>query len=84
MTDQEFSTLVNAFVQEYRSNSLIAAFACQSGEVLVSGIRSDDGWVTINGTHVKINDEGVAESGGKLKGMSFSKAKSIKSMLYIA
>ena len=41
--------------------------------------RYDDDWVTINGTHVKINEEGVAESGGKLKGMSFSKAKSIKS-----
>ncbi len=37
----------------------------------------DDGhWVTINGTHVLIDDEGVAQSGGKLKGMAFSKAQS--------
>ena len=36
----------------------------------------DDDWVTINGTHVLINEEGVAQSGGKLKGKSFGSAKS--------
>lgn len=38
-----------------------------------------DDWVTIKGTHVLIDENGVAQSGGKLKGMTFSKAKSIKS-----
>lgn len=36
----------------------------------------DDDWVTIKGTHVLIDDDGVAQSGGKLKGMKFEKAKS--------
>ncbi len=67
MTTQEFDTAVVAFVQAYRGKEDIPA------------IRDDDeGWVTINGTHVLIDDEGVAQSGGNLKGKNFSKAKSQK------
>ena len=43
-----------------------------------SDSRTDEGWVTINGTHVLTDKEGNAVSGGKLKGMNFSKAKSQK------
>lgn len=35
----------------------------------------DENWVTINGTHVLIDENGVAQGGGKLKGMSFKDAK---------
>jgi hypothetical protein len=38
----------------------------------------DDGWVTIKGTHVLLQN-GVAVGGGKLNGMTFSNAKSTKS-----
>lgn len=38
----------------------------------------DENWVTINGTHVLIDENGVAQGGGKLKGMSFKDAKSQK------
>lgn len=39
----------------------------------------DDDWVTIKGTHVMLGEGGVAMGGGKLKGMTFSNAKSQKS-----
>lgn len=39
----------------------------------------DDDWVTVKGTHVLLGEGGVAQSGGKLKGMTFSKSKSTKS-----
>lgn len=38
----------------------------------------DENWVTINGTHVLIDKNGVAQGGGNLKGMSFKDAKSQK------
>ena len=38
----------------------------------------DENWVTTNGTHVLIDENGVAQGGGKLKGMSFKDAKSQK------
>lgn len=38
-----------------------------------------ENWVTINGTHVLIDENGVAQSGGKLKGKEFKGAKSQKS-----
>lgn len=38
----------------------------------------DENWVTINGTHVLIDENGVARGGGNLKGMSFKDAKSQK------
>ena len=38
--------------------------------------RLDDEWITVKGTHVLVDDEGNAKSGGKLKGMQFSRAKS--------
>ena len=51
---------------------------------VLSGIRKrwqsrmdDDGWVTIKGTHVLL-EGGVAVGGGKLKGMTFSNARSTK------
>lgn len=37
-----------------------------------------ENWVTINGTHVLIDENGVAQGGGKLNGMSFKEAKSTK------
>ena len=40
---------------------------------------SDDiDWITINGTHVPLDDKGNAVGGGNLKGQSFSNAKSEK------
>lgn len=42
------------------------------------GIRYDDDWVTINGTHVLIDENGNAQGGGKLKGMNFKDANSTK------
>lgn len=38
----------------------------------------DENWATINGTHVLIDENGVAQGGGNLKGMSFKDAKSQK------
>lgn len=38
----------------------------------------DENWVTINGTYVLIDENGVAQGGGNLKGMSFKDAKSQK------
>lgn len=38
----------------------------------------DENWVTINGTHVLIDENGVAQGGGNLKGMSIKDAKSQK------
>lgn len=38
----------------------------------------DENWVTINGTHVLIDENGVAQGRGNLKGMSFKDAKSQK------
>lgn len=40
--------------------------------------EDEDDWVTINGTHVLLNEEGVAQGGGKLAGKTFSNAKSQK------
>lgn len=37
---------------------------------------ADENWVTINGTHVLIDKNGVAQSGGKLVGKEFTKARS--------
>ena len=39
---------------------------------------AEDDWVTIKGTHVLLGEEGEALSGGKLKGMKFSNAKSVR------
>lgn len=38
----------------------------------------DVDWITVNGTHVPLDDDGNAIGGGKLKGEKFSKAKSQK------
>ena len=38
----------------------------------------DDDWITVNGTHVMIDENGTAKSGGKLSGKTFSKAMSSK------
>jgi hypothetical protein len=40
--------------------------------------RLDDDWVTIKGTHVMIDENGVAQGGGKLSGMKFEQARSVK------
>lgn len=45
------------------------------------GINTDDDdedWITVGGTHVLLGEGGVALSGGKLKGKTFSQAKSQK------
>ena len=39
----------------------------------------EDSWVTINGTHVLIDENGVAQGGGKLKGQQFEHTKPKKS-----
>lgn len=36
----------------------------------------DDDWITVNGTHVMIDESGIAKNGGGLKGKSFSRASS--------
>ena len=36
----------------------------------------DEQWITVNGTHILIDDEGTAQNGGDLKGMSFPDAES--------
>lgn len=36
-------------------------------------------WITVNGAHIPLNDEGKAMAGGDLKGEDFSKAKSEES-----
>lgn len=38
----------------------------------------DEDWVTINGTHVLLNGAGEAQSGGRLKGKTFTAAESEK------
>lgn len=51
------------------------------GEVIDLADREnadDEDWVTIKGTHVLLNEQGVAQSGGKLTGKTFSHAKSVK------
>ena len=40
--------------------------------------EDEEDWVTIKGTHVLIDENGVAQGGGKLKGMTFERAKSNK------
>lgn len=47
--------------------------------VLKEPHMDDEDWITINGTHVLIDENGNAKSGGKLTGMNFSEAKSQKS-----
>lgn len=46
-------------------------------------LRADADWITINGTHVPLDDKGNVESGGPsgLQGMNFKQAKSSKSQL---
>lgn len=41
--------------------------------------RQDEDWITVNGTHIPLDDNGNAVGGGKLKGKNFSRAKSQKS-----
>lgn len=43
------------------------------------GDAADEDWITVGGTHVLLGEGGVAMSGGKLKGKTFSRAKSQKS-----
>ena len=63
MTTQEFDKAVAAFVLAYRTGDLRA---------------DDEGWITVNGTHVLLNESGKAQSGGGLKGKTFATAKSTK------
>ena len=70
-----------------RKEELFPSFA-YSLDVLVKKVGADDGeifyryddedWVTIKGTHVLLNENGEALSGGKLKGMTFANAKSVR------
>lgn len=39
----------------------------------------DVDWITVNGAHIPLDDDGVAKAGGQLKGKNFSQAKSQKS-----
>lgn len=47
-------------------------------QYICNSTRMDDDWITVNGTHVLVSEEGVAKSGGNLKGKPFSKAQSSK------
>ena len=40
--------------------------------------REDEEWITVNGTHIPLDESGNAVGGGKLKGKNFSGAKSQK------
>ena len=42
------------------------------------GGHLDEDWITVNGTHIPLDDDGNAIGGGKLKGKNFSRAKSEK------
>lgn len=45
---------------------------------LRGGGHLDEDWITVNGTHIPLDDDGNAIGGGKLKGKNFSRAKSEK------
>lgn len=63
-----------------RIDDIIGAEEADKYRDILSRYRADEeDWVTIKGTHVLIDENGVAQSGGKLKGMVFANAKSVKS-----
>lgn len=76
VTDKLFYYLVDCVEN---GDDETAATASDLIRYINSDVRQDeDNWVTINGTHTLLNEEGVAQGGGKLKGMTFSNAKSQK------
>ncbi len=85
-----FEQAVYLFVQVYRERQIeksVRKFANEqikrqdSDEpAFFDASRDDDDWITIKGTHVLLNEEGVAQSGGKIAGKKFANAKSHKSV----
>lgn len=69
ISDITFQDAVNAFVLQYRGERLKKIFG---------SLRLDNDWITINGTHVLVDKDGNALSGGKLVGKNFKDAKSQK------
>lgn len=65
-------------VETIRKRHQIQKILNQNGLFAVFNTDAEEDWVTINGTHVLIDENGVAQSGGKLSGMTFSNAKSTK------
>lgn len=65
-------------LEEIRRRHNIQKIAMQNGLLAVFHGDAEEDWVTINGTHVLIDENGTAQGGGKLKGMTFSNAKSNK------
>lgn len=51
----------------------------QTMPAIANADAEEGNWVTINGTHVLIDENGVAQSGGMLKGQQFKHAKPQKS-----
>lgn len=62
-------------LEEIRYRKNIRQMAHRVGASAYFLADSDD-WVTINGTHVLVDETGTAKGGGKLNGMSFKNAKS--------
>lgn len=67
-------------IETIRKRHQIQKILNQNGLLAIFNVDADDDedWVTIRGTHVLIDENGVAQGGGKLKGMTFSNAKSTK------
>ena len=85
----EYSRAESVFCKKYRdyqhrkpSGVLFCNEPCEFYQKDVGESRGDasddEDWVTINGTHVLLNEEGEAQSGGKLKGKTFTAAESEK------
>ncbi len=84
--DDEMSSATFMSLEELEelSSALFAPFADSlkfllnafGGEDRKDAAGDDIDWITINGTHVPLDDEGNAVGGGKLKGKNFSNAKS--------
>lgn len=60
----------------YRKN--IRQMVHESG-VSAYFLADSDDWITVNGTHILINENGTAQNGGNLKGENFTSAKSTNS-----
>lgn len=80
MTNPKFRTLEEL---EELKPSLFPPFA-DSLEIMMASITGsrddadDVDWITVNGAHIPLDDDGIAKAGGDLKGKKFSKAKSEK------
>ncbi len=61
----------------YKWNGELADKGRNDGGTGSGNIANEDiDWITVNGTHIPLDDDGNAVGGGKLKGKNFSRAKS--------